>query len=260
MMLVKLNCKIEIETKDNKKLSFTAVNNCEIERSIYNLGSTAKIKIPASARLTTKGDKISESVQSGKQFARGDKISISLGYDDKLENEFKGFIYRVNFTTPLEIECEGYEFQLRKPADVKVFESTTLKDLLTWAANGTDITLSDHIPKINFTNYVIPAGKSKLDVVQDVKDKYGLTTYFTENLLYCGLSYIPDYGEVKYSLGVNTIKDNELKYRNADDVKLKVKAIWAKKDNTKIEAHVGDDDGQERTLFFFNVSSKEELQ
>ncbi|MEI6899243.1 MAG: hypothetical protein WCL00_05155, partial [Bacteroidota bacterium] len=61
-------------------------------------------------------------------------------------------------------------------------------------------------------------------------------------------------------IGVNTIKDNELKYHIADDVKVKVKAIWAKKDNTNLEAHVGDGDGQERTLFFFNVSSKEELQ
>lgn len=258
-MFVTLSCKIEIESKAGK-LSFTALNHCEIEHSIYNLGSTAKIRIPASARLRREGEKISESVQPAKIFERGDKITIYLGYDDKLEKEFKGFIFRINYTTPLEIECEGFEFQLRRSAEVKVFKSTTLKDLLAWAISGTEITLSGNIPEVKLANYVIPAGKSMLDVVQDIKDKYGLTAYFVDNLIYVGLAYVPDYGEVKYSLGINTIKDNELKYRNADDVKLKVKAIWAKKDNTKLESHVGDSDGQERTLFFFNVGSAEELQ
>lgn len=259
-MFVQLNCKIEIEKKDGKKLSFTAMNHCEIERSIYTLGSTAKIRIPASARLCRGGDQPSESVQTAKQFERGDKISISLGYDGKLENEFRGFIFRVNFTTPLEIECEGYEFMLRRPAEVKVFKSTSLKDLLSWAIAGTGISLSKNIPDLTLTNYTIGAGKRMLDVVQEVKDKYLLEAYFIDDMLYVGLSYVPDYGQVKYSLGVNTIKDNELKYRNADDVKFKIKAVWVKKDNTKIEAHVGDSDGQVRTIFLSQINSKEELE
>ncbi len=259
-MFVQLNCKIEIEKKDGKKLSFTAVNHCEIERSIYNLGSTAKIRIPASARLRSVEYGISESAQTAKQFDRGDKISISLGYDGKLENEFKGFIYRINYTTPLEIECEGYEYLLRRPAEVKVFKSTTLKELLQWATAGTEIKLTDNIADVPLTNYTIKTGKRMLDVVQDIKDECLLDAYFIDELLYVGLSYIPDYGEVKYSLGINTIKDNDLKYHNAEDVKLKVKAVWVKKDNTRIEVNVGDDDGQVRPLFLYNVTSKEDLE
>ena len=259
-MDVRLSCKIEIESKAGK-LSFTALNHCEIERSIYNLGSTAKIRIPASARLKKKGEQVSESVQTAKMFERGDKISISLGYDDKLENEFKGFIYRINYTTPLEIECEGYEFLLRRPAEVKVFKSTTVKEILTWATAGTEIKLWDNIPEVKLTNYSIKAGNRMLDVVQKIKDECFLEIYFIDETMYVGLDYIPDYGEVKYSLGINTIKDNELKYRNADDVKLKVRAIWVKKDNTRAAVVVGDKkDGQERTLFFSNISSTEDLE
>ncbi len=257
-MEVKLNCKVTIE-QSAKTLSFTALNHCEIEKSIYILGSKAKIKIPASARLIIQG-RPTDSVQTAKQFARGDKISICLGYNDDLQEEFNGFIYRINYITPLEIECEGYEFLLRSALDKKTWASTNLKQVVEYICNVKGITLSDKVPDVQMTNYVIPTGKSRLEALQELKEKYGLTAYFVDNCLYIGLAYTPDLGSVKYTIGVNTIKDDQLKYRYGDDVQLKIKAIGINKDNTKLEAEVGDHDGQLRTLFFYNITSKEALK
>lgn len=259
-MYLKPSGHIEIIRADGRKLSFDAFHSVEIERDIFKINSSCKIRIPISSRLEYKGKGYTESVQTAKQFARGDKISVWLGYGDNLKLEFSGFIYRLNYKTPLEIECEGYEFLLRSPYETKTWSKTNLKTVLEYIIKDTDIVLSDKIPEMNFTKYIIPANMTKLEALQVVKEKYGIAVFFMEKTLYAGLAYVIDLGTVKYKLGWNTIKDDELKFRNADDVRLKIKAVWIKPDNTKLEAEVGDPEGSQRTLFFYNVSSKSELE
>lgn len=259
-MYLKPSGHIEIIRADGRKLSFDAFHSVEIERDIFKINSSCKIQIPISSRLEYKGKGYTESVQTAKQFARGDKISVWLGYGDNLKLEFSGFIYRLNYKTPLEIECEGYEFLLRSPCETKTWSKTNLKTVLEYIIKDTDIVLSDKVPEMNFTKYIIPANMTKLEALQVVKEKYGIAVFFMEKTLYAGLAYVIDLGTVKYKLGWNTIKDDELKYRNADDVRLKIKAVWIKPDNTKLEAEVGDPEGSQRTLFFYNVSSKSELE
>jgi hypothetical protein len=259
-MYVKLKGHTEITKKEGKKLSFDAFHSVEAEHDIFKINSTCKLKIPTSAVLESKDKKYSEKVQTAKQLERGDKIKIQLGYDDRLKEEFSGFIYRINYTTPLEIECEGYEFLLRSPCETKTWAKTTMKEVLRYIIRGTEIQLDEKTAEVNFTKFIIPANMTKLEALQIVKEKYGMTIYFKDNILYSGLAYTPDEGLVKYKLGWNTIKDDELKYRNEEDVSLKIKAVWIKPDNTKIEAEVGDPKGSLRTLFFYNVSSKKELE
>lgn len=260
-MYVKLRGHFEIVRKtDGKKISFDAFHSVECEHDIFKINQPAKISIPTSARLVYKDKKVGESVQTATQFSRGDKISIWLGYNNDLRLELEGFIYRINYKTPLEIECEGYEFQLRRPCETKTWSKTTMLEVLNYIIKGTDIVLSDNIPAINFTKYIIPANINCLEALQVLKEKYGVAVFFMGKTLYAGLAYVVDNGTVKYKLGYNTINADELKYRNADDVSLKIKAVWIKPDNTKVEAEVGDKEGSLRTLFFYNVSSVAELK
>lgn len=259
-MYVKLRGHIEIERKDGKRLKFDAFHAIEGEKDIFKINSTCKIKIPVSARLKYAAEKRTESVQTAKQFSRGDKVKVWLGYSDDLRLEFEGFIHRINLATPLEIECEGYEFQLRSKCETKTWAKTTMKEVLQYIIAGTDIKLSDKIPTVDFTKFILKANMTKLEALQLVKEKYGVTVFFMGNTLYAGLAYVIDKGAVKYKLGYNTIKDDELKYRDEDDVQLKVKAVWIKPNNTKVEAEVGDKQGSQRTLFFYDVSSVEQLK
>jgi hypothetical protein len=268
-MYFKLNCLVEVESQSGSKIRFTALSFVEIDKSIDRIGSSAKLKIPTSAVLVSEGKK-GDTVSTSTQFRRGDKIHIQLGYnppsvppaggDSSLVSEFKGFIYKVNLTTPFEIECEGYEFLLRNDCPAKTFQTTTLKELLNWLVEGTEIKIHGNIPNVSMTNYVVPKSLNKLDALCQLKDKYGLTIYFIENTLYAGLDFVNYLGTVKYSIGRNTVKEGELKYQYADDVKLKVKAVLIKKDNTKVEVEIGDKDGQQRTLFFYNLSGLDELK
>ncbi|MDD3079089.1 MAG: hypothetical protein PHH37_08295 [Paludibacter sp.] len=260
-MYVKLRGHIEVIRKsDNKTVSFDAFNSVEVELDIFKINQSCKIRIPLSARLEYKEKQKGESIQSATLFSRGDKITVWLGYDDDLQKEFEGFIYRLNYKTPLEIECEGYEYQLRSVCETKTWKSTNLKTVLQYLIADTDIVLSNLIPDINFTKYIIPANTTKLEQLQRLKEEYRLTVFFMENTLYAGLAYSVDRGTVKYKLGYNTITSDELKYHNADDVSLKVNAVCIKPDNTKVKATVGDSEGSLRTLFFYNISSLDELK
>ena len=56
------------------------------------------------------------------------------------------------------------------------------------------------------------------------------------------------------------INANDLKFHAKDDMKIKVKAINIKKDNSRTEVEVGDEDGAVRTFNFYNVASQAELE
>ena len=75
-----------------------------------------------------------------------------------------------------------------------------------------------------------------------------------------GLDFVRYEGNAIYSLGVNTPKADELRYQYAEDVKMKVKAVQVNKDNTKLEAEIGDKDGAVRTLFFYTAKNIEDLK
>lgn len=257
-MYYKNKAKIEVTRKDGKKITFYSYNAVEIVRDIFVINSSAKVAIPLSARLK-KANNTTESVQTANVFNRGDAIKIWLGYDDDLRLEFEGFVQRINFTKPLQIECEGYEHLLKEPIETRTFINATLKEVIEYIIKDTAIQLTDDTPDMEFDTFIIGANLNKLQALQLVKEKYGLTIFFKGAQLYAGLAYTHVDGEVKYELGTNTLKDDQLKYRDADDVSLKIKAVLIRPDNTKLEVEVGDPSGSLRTLHFYNVSSQADL-
>ena len=267
-MYVKNRCLVTITTPSGTNIKFDAVASITVDKSIDRVGSSAVIRIPASARLEYADGTKTESVQTARQFERGDRVNIKLCYGsvDNLKDEFEGFIYRVNFTSPLEIECEGYEFLLRENLPTKTFASTNLKSLLQYVVNssakfeGQGISIAGDVPEVEMVNYVIPANLNGIDALQQIKEHYGLTVFFRKNIVYAGLDFVKIMGSVKYSLGVNTPRADELKYQREEDVRIKVKAVQINRNNTKLEAEVGDSDGEQRTLYFFTASSIADLK
>jgi hypothetical protein len=50
------------------------------------------------------------------------------------------------------------------------------------------------------------------------------------------------------------VDGNELEFKKKEDVRVKCKAISIAPDNSKIEIEVGDPDGEERTLTYYDMS------
>lgn len=104
---------------------FKGVHDISIKKSLGNYADTAILKLPLTARLMEAGNPQTQSVLTAHQFNVGDKVIIELGYNNKLQREFVGFIRRINMAAPLEIECEGYAYQLREKRINKSWEETT---------------------------------------------------------------------------------------------------------------------------------------
>jgi hypothetical protein len=214
--------------------------NCSVD----NISDSASIKLPAISMLKTQGDTY-ERVQTGLQFKEGMKVELNIGYDGENDLRFKGFISRINFTIPLEIECEGYSYQLRKKLDFsKSYKNTTVKKILADLISGTDIKLSAAIPDIPLEKATF-INVTGIQVLEWLKEKCLLTVYFNFDELYCGMQQLEAKTTVKFRLGWNVIKDTELKFsekKEFADVRIQVDS--RKKDGKKEKAFIGKKDGQ----------------
>jgi hypothetical protein len=240
---------------------FTRCNSIEIEKSINLVSNSAKITFPASAVLKSNNEVTT--IETAKAIKPGMPVAIKLAYQNVYENvEFSGYVKTLNFKIPLEIECEDAVYLLRQKNINKSWQSITLKDLLKEIIAGTDIKLSSNIPEITISPYSIKNASGAF-ALQKIKDDYGLSINIDSGVLYCNLAYTDKTGIIKYIINgeqANVINADELKYRRKDDIKLKIKAININGDNTRNEVEFGDDDGELKTLFFYNIKTKEQLE
>ena len=220
---------------------FKGVHEVKISMSIHSFINTCNIKIPTSGRLKLKNAELTDSLPfiTSKQFEEGNKVNVQLGYNGLYNDEFDGFVRRVNLSNPCEIECEGYVYQLRKMLVPKSFVNTTLKEFLKYIITGTDIVLANDIPDMKI-NKIIIKGQTGAEVLEVLKKEFSLYIFFHGKELYAGLAYTQYKGTVNHQLGYNVIKDNDLKLREAAKVQLQINLVGVKQDGTKIVVKSGD--------------------
>ena len=203
---------------------FKAVPPSALEWNIAvdNICDSAKVKLPALAIVqSAQGLSLQ---QTGNALKEGLKIEIYAGYDNQNDLHFSGFIKRVNFSTPAELECEGYSYLLRKKIGInKNYKNSTAKKILQDLVSGTPIKLHKDIPNIPLDKAVFK-NASGMDVLEWLKNKCLLAVYFQRDVLYCGGLMLAPSSSVKYRLGWNTAKDDDLRFgqRQAYDVKITV--------------------------------------
>lgn len=246
------------------KAKFVGVHDVQIVKSINNIIQTCVIKLPLSAVVkNTSG--ISTPVKIGDYIKKGDEVSVTLWYDGcEKRTEFVGYVKAINRKQPLEIECENAVYLLRGKTFKQSFKTVTLKTLLQFITAGTGITLHKDIEsenyKLEIKNFQI-ADKDGVWVLQELKDKYMQTVYFTgDKELYVGLAYTQKKGTVKYDVNKNVINANDLKWQEKEDVKIKIRCVYFQKDGTKQEAEFGDKDGEVRTIHLYDVKDKSQLE
>lgn len=186
------------------------------KRCVFNYCDTATVRMPTICRLIKNGDQYT-GMNTAEQFTEGMPIEIRCGYDYNNQLRFKGFVRRINFTVPLEVECEGYSYLLRKVVLNKTYVNTTVKAILEDLTAGTLIRLSDKIPNIPMPKAWFNHANG-LQVLDWMKEKCLLTVYFIYDELYVGLQQVAVDTTVKFRIGWNVIKDNELKFNNKKEL------------------------------------------
>jgi hypothetical protein len=191
------------------------------KKSITDYSDTATIKLPAIAMLK-KEDGGYERVETGLKFDEGLQITIFCGYDGVNYLRFKGFIRQIKPNNPLEIECEGYSYKIRK---IKAFNKsyragTNIKKILTDLIKAIPLAKNEEIPiklsdDAHYGNIESPvnfSGKTGVEVLDWFKEKMFMTVYFNSADLYVGLRFTNYKNTIKLRLGWNVVDDNELKY------------------------------------------------
>lgn len=213
---------------------FSGVHEVRIKRSMHSYADTASIKIP-SACLLQKGQLQSDGgvnilpgaateVITADQFNYRDAVTIRLGYNGVLMEEFRGFVKRCNADMPLEVECEGYIQPLRLDIDLSgYFAQTSAGKLLNMLTDGTGISVQV-ADDITFYGLRLQPHANGEDVIRQIKQmSQGTLTIFFVNpsTLWCGFTYTAytqnkdpfGFGVVNYRLGYNVVKNNGLKQR-----------------------------------------------
>ena len=240
MALFVLNSEIVIIPKatPQKPFKFSGVHEVTIKRSLHNYEDTATIKVPRLARILTKNQPSATMQKVGELINDGDSVSISLGYNGTLVNEFMGFVKRRNFGMPFEIECEGYCRQMRQNISLsKFFTTTSVKDLLLMACGIIDVNknkiepLTDITLVCNVDVQLLNMTLTKVNGLQVIDEIKKITMgtlaifFITPTTLWCGFTYSAyvgntdpfGNGSVSYRLGFNCLKDNGLRERVVDE-------------------------------------------
>jgi hypothetical protein len=247
-MLV-LNCDIKIGS-----YTFKAVHQVEINSSWENLTDTCKLTIP---RKLSWNKNI---VEGNSIFKKGDSVTVKLGYNGELHTIFEGFISGIKPSTPLEILCEDKMWKLKQITIPKFSKGkTTLKNLLS-AIIPEGIEYNTDVD-IELGSFRI-SNASVAKVLEKLKKDYNIYSYFKNNKLFCGLAFYPSIQKKKKFVFQEVVIDSDLEYLKEEDIKIKVKAISMTSDNRKIEAEVGstDLDADIRTLHFYDIKDKENLE
>jgi hypothetical protein len=179
------------------------------------------------------------------ELPRGAKVKISIGYEKATNEIFNGYIVRVKPEVPMVIECEDEMWKLKQ---IEINDTCNSEDLKTFL---------ERVLKIEVDAFDVKVGRfvcNKLNGAQlldKLKSEYGLHSFFRK-ILVVGKQYDGSNKEHKVVIDDN-IAASSLEYSLKEDYKIKVNAISTLPDGSKIEKSFGDEDGDTRTMNFYNI-------
>lgn len=239
------------ESRGRKAIAFKSCSTFRIESSWKVLTDTAEFVVSKQLCFADR-QRVFELIKPG------DPVYIDAGYNGNLNREFTGFISEILDDLPVLFKCEDNMYHLKRTPVNKSYKSVSLKQLLT-----------DIVPpkyKIDAADVQLGAllfqKQTVSQVLTELKDKYGLYSYFVDDTLVSGKIYMdnPNNQVVKYTFFKNILPGNTLRYRRKTDIRIKVTMTSHLKNGKKKKVTVGDDDGEEQKLICSNVENEEELR
>lgn len=245
--MYRLTAKIEITGAKTWQLD--KVTEVEITRDMEQLTDVCKITLPKRVKWDGADDV---------PVRRGDGVKVWLGYDDDLQLAFVGYVRDVGFKTPVVLNCEDEMFMLKQQETVKkAYKNVTIETLL-----------KDQGLKCKF-NVMGEQSLGQYRVTADTVaallghlHENGVRSFFRYEddnpVLYCGVLFEKDDKPTQvFTTGVNIISDQSLEQQQAENIRIRVKAISLMPNNKKIKVMVGDADGEHRTLHAYNKTESE---
>lgn len=235
-------------------LELQYAHEVRIESSFEHISDRCEIVLPDKVLL--KRSNMFETLSLERVLQSGMPVSVSLGYDDNNHLLFEGYVAKIKPDVPLKILCEDEAYKLKRSQKISRSFSGQLSALID--EYFAEVEIDKRLPDVRLSNFIMK-DVTPAEVLQKLKEHYGLVAYFRGKRLYVGLPYFEN-PRPRHKLDFQkNIIAGSLEYRKKEDISLKVKAVSILKDNSKIEVETGDSNGEQRTLYFYDIESKSEL-
>lgn len=255
-MVVAMVCKITfLATENRPELILRNINAVHIESGWKRLTDTAEITLPRKAIYLEQGKTRVNFYEIKEYFRKGDPVIIELGYNGKYVKEFEGYITHISADIPLKIKLEDEMYQLKKlPINISL-PKTSLQSLLNKIIPGYEIdALEVELGSLKFAKTTVAK------VLEYLKDEYSLYSYMDGKKLIVGKVYADDSDLEPVNLHLEkNVVNNDLNYKNKEDVLIRINAVSTLSNGTKIEVTIGDETGEERQLTYYGIELKAEL-
>lgn len=201
-----------------------------VKMDVTQLANTATIELPATAfkrRLAQVAD-----------IRRGQKVEIRLGYDDRNELEFSGYVNRrTDKDGGMIVECEDAMFLFRQTQMAnQEFVNPTMKSLLGKVAQAVGGIKVDTQLDYSYEKFVFQ-NASAFDVLKKIQEETKAHIYLTtDNVLHVEPQYIEKSSKVvKYSFQANICRDGlNLTWKDTTENPLIVEVEGTGKVNGKV--------------------------
>lgn len=215
------------ETDKRQELKLNFITSVSIQSSWKMLTDTADITLPRKLKVF-EGKSLNEYIRPG------DPVKIELGYNRVLLTEFEGYIQRIGRGIPITLHCEDEMYKLKRKKVSYSKRSVKLGELLKDLCGEYEIVTSFGDTELGAVRY---ADMLVSQILEDVKKKTGLYSYFIGKTLYCGNVYTDkvQLTETKIHLERNAVSQ-DLQQTEGD---YEVTALAILKGGKKLEAKAG---------------------
>ena len=217
------------------------LDSVSISKSVENLADTAVVTLPAAH--------VNAVLRVEEKIAEGDPIEIRLGYDDRLETEFKGYLNRISTDGgSLRLECEDELYMFRRPLRDEEHARISLYALLAAVVDQTDSTVEIDCD-FDFTYEKFTIYKANgLDVLKKIQEETKADVYFADGTLHLHAPYskIVNRKPIVFDFARNVEKE-DLKYLSLKHKKIEIEVIYTDEKGKKKTAKFGRPGGVRET-------------
>jgi hypothetical protein len=161
-------------------------------------------------------------------------------------------------TTIAEIICQDEMWKMKQSSLTHSWANANLEDVILYIRKQTNSTWEYEIlgDRVQIGQFKIEK-ESAAKAFEKLKTRYGIYCFFRNGKLIVGKPYETDptkWNVVELEYGRNVITWKDLIYKRKEEVQISITAVNHKPSGGKKEIHVGDVNGEVRTLDFYNLT------
>jgi len=251
-MTLTMVCTIVFHANNRREeIILNKVNEIYFESTFKNISDKGTLTLPRKVKFFDKNN-----VRD--VFRKGDALTVLFGYNNDFVEEFSGYVSKVSADLPIQIDFEDEMYKVKRLPVNFSSPNITLEALFKEVVPGYELDILEDVA----LGPVVLEDTQVGSVLEKLQQDFGLYTYMVGKKVVCGKYYADDSQEeaIIFNLERDCVS-TALNYKAKEDVLIRIRAVSTFNNGEKLEIDgIGDADGNERKLIFFNITLKAELE